>query len=375
MNDLLGEVKSQEDIVSEELASVQVSPKVPASKPVTPEPTFATPSTATPSTAPEKKHRFGFLRRKKNNSADSLPTPGSGAGAAATSSTAEEMEEDELEAEPEPEPAMSNQQFMAEVSRVKKLLDAIHEKRGEVELINDKVKSMTKTADIQMAQQKCEREMVLIKKYAGESKSTIQRLQEEDQAEELDVTSGTERMRHTITAGLVTRLKRELEAFREFEARVTADYREVVERRLRVVSGQEVDEEQVERMIDSGEAETVFRKAMQQQSSTAVVDLLNQTEERYNGMKKLNTDLVNLNQMMLDFATLVEEQGMMIDNIEAQVATAADYIRDGTDHVLAAKGHKKTKEKYKAAATGVAAGAAAATAAVGATVIAAPLAL
>lgn len=62
----------------------------------------------------------------------------------------------------------------------------------------------------------------------------------------------------------------------------------------------------------------------------------------------------------------------------AQVGVAGDFVAVGTDNLLIAKGHKKGKEKYKAAVTGTAAGVGAAavgTGLVATGIVAAPLAL
>lgn len=48
-------------------------------------------------------------------------------------------------------------------------------------------------------------------------------------------------------------------------SRVNAEYREVVERRVYTVTGQHADEEQIEKMIETGESETIFQKAILEQ--------------------------------------------------------------------------------------------------------------
>lgn len=237
---------------------------------------------------------------------------------------------------------------------------------------------MTKTSDIQRAQATIDSNLTAIKKHAKSAMTTIETLQGEIDYD--DLASSAERMRHTIVAGLSTRLKKEVDELHIFESAVQKEYREVVGRRLRVVTGQEVDEQQVDALIDNGQAETIFRTAQQQQQErgAAVEAVFAQTNDRYNAMTRLTQDLRDVQQMMLDFATLVHEQGAMVDSIEANVAHMAEDVERGTNEVLRAKGHKKKKEKWKSAATGVAAGAAGAAVAAGAVatgVIAAPLAM
>ena len=50
-----------------------------------------------------------------------------------------------------------------------------------------------------------------------------------------------------------------------------------------------------------------------------LLDTLNEINERHEAVKELNKSLVELSQMFTDMAVLVEQQGVMINNIESQV--------------------------------------------------------
>jgi len=50
-----------------------------------------------------------------------------------------------------------------------------------------------------------------------------------------------------------------------------------------------------------------------------LLDTLNEINERHEAVKELNKSLLELHQMFLDMAVLVEQQGVMLDNIEKQV--------------------------------------------------------
>jgi t-SNARE complex subunit (syntaxin) len=50
-----------------------------------------------------------------------------------------------------------------------------------------------------------------------------------------------------------------------------------------------------------------------------LMETLNEINERHEAVKELNKSLLELHQMFLDMAVLVEQQGVMLDNIERQV--------------------------------------------------------
>jgi len=85
------------------------------------------------------------------------------------------------------------------------------------------------------------------------------------------------------------------------------------------VTGEHASEEQIERMIDEGEGEMIFQNAIMEQGRGYVLDTLAEIRERRDAVLDLEKSLMELHQIFLDMAVLVEAQGQMIDNIEAQV--------------------------------------------------------
>ena len=57
-------------------------------------------------------------------------------------------------------------------------------------------------------------------------------------------------------------------------------------------------------------------------------DTLAEIEERGEAVRELEKSLLDLHQIFLDMAVLVEAQGEMLDNIEAQVRPARDARAD-----------------------------------------------
>lgn len=130
--------------------------------------------------------------------------------------------------------------------------------------------------------------------------------------------TATERTRTTISAGLKKKLKDLMGEFSNLRNRIQEEYREVVERRLRTITGEKVSEEEVERVIETGEAENLFQKALMEQGRGRVLDVLAEIQERNKAVKDLEQSLLELHQIFLDMAVLVEAQGELLDNIQKQ---------------------------------------------------------
>jgi syntaxin 1B/2/3 len=158
--------------------------------------------------------------------------------------------------------------------------------------------------------------------------------------------TASERTRTSITAGLKKKLKDQMGEFTNLRVRIQDEYREVVERRVFTVTGQRVPEEEIDKLIESGEAENIFQKAMLEQGRGRVLETLAEIQERHRAVKDLEQSLLELHQIFLDMAVLVEAQGEMLDNIEKQVERSVEYVQSGTVALQDAKQFQKKKRKW-----------------------------
>lgn len=59
-------------------------------------------------------------------------------------------------------------------------------------------------------------------------------------------------------------------------------------------------------------------------------------QDKYRDVLILESSVAELHQMFVDFATLTERQGELLDQIEHQVKDAADYIDQGNTELVEA---------------------------------------
>lgn len=68
-------------------------------------------------------------------------------------------------------------------------------------------------------------------------------------------------------------------------------------------------------------------------------------EERERAIRQLEADIVGVNEIFRDLATMVHEQGDMIDSIEANVDSAAVHVEDGNVQLQKASDYQKAARK------------------------------
>jgi len=59
--------------------------------------------------------------------------------------------------------------------------------------------------------------------------------------------------------------------------------------------------------------------------------------ERHQGIKEIETKVVELNEMFRDLSIIVDEQGVEIDNIESHISNAEQYTSQGVEEVASAE--------------------------------------
>ncbi|GIL79197.1 hypothetical protein Vretimale_16729 [Volvox reticuliferus] len=242
------------------------------------------------------------------------------------------------------------QDFFRKVEQVKLDLATIKDLQKEVLSMHEKGKSIVKSKEMQRHRELMQEKINEVNKLAHAAKAKIEYLDKENEAVKKRKGQGqgtaSERTRTTITAGLKKKLKDHMQEFSELRSRIQSEYREVVERRVYTVTGQHVDEEEIDRMIENGESENIFQKAILEQGRGRVLDTLAEIQERHRAVKDLEQSLLELHQIFLDMAVLVEAQGEMLDNIEKQVARSVDYVKGGTEALQDAKQLQKNTRKW-----------------------------
>lgn len=69
-------------------------------------------------------------------------------------------------------------------------------------------------------------------------------------------------------------------------------------------------------------------------------------QDRHDAAKEIERSLLELHQIFLDMAVMVEAQGEKMDDIEHHVVNAAQYVNDGAKNLKTAKKYQKKSRKW-----------------------------
>ncbi|XP_072988470.1 syntaxin-132-like [Typha latifolia] len=240
--------------------------------------------------------------------------------------------------------------FFKQVQEIEKQIEKLSKLLKKLQTANEESKAVTKAAAMKAIKQRMEKDIDEVGKIARLAKSKLEELDRDNlsnrQKPGCGKGSSVDRSRTATTASLKKKLKEQMDDFQALRETIQQEYREVVERRVFTVTGNRADEETVERLIETGHSEQIFQNAIQGQGRGQVMDTLAEIQERHDTVRELERKLLELQQIFLDMAVLVEAQGDMLDNIESHVSSAVDHVQSGTVALQKAKRLQKNSRKW-----------------------------
>ncbi|XP_052001924.1 syntaxin-11-like isoform X2 [Xyrauchen texanus] len=105
------------------------------------------------------------------------------------------------------------------------------------------------------------------------------------------------------------------------------------------IMGKEVTGDQVEDMIETGKW-NVFSDDLLTDGQTTR-SALNEIENRHKELLELESRIRDIHDLFFQLALLVEEQGPMVDNIEANVCATEDFVAKATTQIVKAVKYQK----------------------------------
>lgn len=240
--------------------------------------------------------------------------------------------------------------FFKQVKEIEKLMEKLNKQLQKLQDAHEESKSVTKASAMKAIKQRMEKDVDEVGKIARNIKQKLESLDADNVANRkkpgCEKGTSVDRSRMTMTTTLKKKLKDRMSDFQTLRQMIQEEYREVVERRVFTVTGTKADEETIDRLIETGDSEQIFQKAIQEQGRGRIMDTLAEIQERHDAVRDIEKKLLDLQQIFLDMAVLVESQGDMLDNIETQVSNAVDHVQSGTVALQKAKTLQRNSRKW-----------------------------
>ncbi|XP_057507260.1 putative syntaxin-131 isoform X2 [Actinidia eriantha] len=190
--------------------------------------------------------------------------------------------------------------FFKQVQEIEKQYEKLNKLLKKLQDAHEESKAVTKAAAMKAIKQRMEKDVDEVGKIARFIKSKIEELDRDNLANRqkpgCGKGSGVDRSRTATTVALKKKFKDKMSEFQILRENIHQEYREVVERRVYTVTGTRADEETIDRLIETGDSEQIFQKAIREQGRGQIMDTLAEIQERHDAVREVERKLLELQQ-------------------------------------------------------------------------------
>ncbi|THG22993.1 hypothetical protein TEA_010292 [Camellia sinensis var. sinensis] len=218
--------------------------------------------------------------------------------------------------------------FFKQVQDIEKQYEALNKLLKKLQDAHVESKAVTKAAAMKSIKQRMEKDVDEVGKVARFIKSKIEELDRDNltnrQKPGCGKGTGVDRSRTATTVALKKKFKDKMSEFQTLRQNIHQEYRDVVERRVFTVTGTRADEETIDQLIETGDSEQIFQKAIREQGRGQIMDTLAEIQERHDAVRDVERKLLELQ----------------------QVSSAVDHVQSGNTALQKAKKLQRNSRKW-----------------------------
>ncbi|CAI0433079.1 unnamed protein product [Linum tenue] len=173
--------------------------------------------------------------------------------------------------------------FFKKVQEIEKQCEKLDKLLKKLQDAHEESKAVTKAPAMKAIKQRMEKDVDEVGKIARLTKAKIEALDKENLAnrQKPSCRKGTavDRSRTSTTVSLKKKFKDKMAEFQSLREMIQQEYREVVERRVFTVTGTRADEETIDQLIETGDSEQIFQKAIHEQGRGQVCEYFHSLPE------------------------------------------------------------------------------------------------
>ncbi|CAH9087820.1 unnamed protein product [Cuscuta europaea] len=241
--------------------------------------------------------------------------------------------------------------FLEEAEKVKTEMNSIREILVRLQESNEEIKGQHKPEALKSLRDRINADILTVLKKARGIKAELEEMDRSNAVNRRlsGCKEGTpvDRTRLAVTNGLRKKLKELMMDFQKLRQRTMSEYKETVERRYFTVTGEQPNDEVIEKILISGHGgEEFLSRAIQEHGKGKVLETVVEIQDRHDAAKEIERSLLELHQVFLDMAVMVEAQGEQLDDIHHHVMNAAQYVNDGSKSLKAAKEQQRSSRRW-----------------------------
>ena len=239
--------------------------------------------------------------------------------------------------------------FLNDTESVQGNIAQIKKHTQDIENITQEIKTSTstqedekKSAEIQDLIGKTNKTALLTKKLLKALTDQTEQLKSQGTIQGAEV-----RIRQTMVNTILRKFQAVVTKYQHIQEIYKRDVKSKLTRQIKIAKPDITDEQVVALMYSGGASDFMSSAIMKGADSAAdqIKDSLRSATDKYAEVLKLEKSMAELHSMFQDFSLLVENQAELLDNIQHQVETAAEFIEQGNTELVMALDHLKDLRK------------------------------
>jgi len=233
--------------------------------------------------------------------------------------------------------------FFGDVDIVKSNINAIKDATKRIADINSDVamavndKADQASAELQPLVEKTNKQAKTAKELL-----TALRAQTDKEGKNGTLKASELRIRDNLVITLTRKFVDVMKEYQNIQSKYKNDIKKKVKRQVQIVKADATPEE-IDAVMKSGGSDAIFREAiLKGEAADSIRNMFMNVQDKYQDVLALEASIVELHQMFLDFALLVDQQGELLDQIEHQVKAASDFIEKGNEDLVEATDLQKS---------------------------------
>lgn len=238
------------------------------------------------------------------------------------------------------------QEFFHEVEVVKEGIKAVKEATSRIQdIAEDSLMAVSEKAEAELSKE-LEPIIAAANKRAKQTKEILKQMKDETDQRKEQMKPSEVRIRENLCTTLTKKFVNTVKEYQNQQNKYKSDIKKKVKRQLQIVKP-DASEEEIDGIMNDGSTNVgdVYRAAILKGAADPIKNAYNDVADKYQDVLRLEQSVAELHQMFLDFALLTEQQGELLDQIEYQVKSAAEYVEDANVDMEYAIDYQKTIRK------------------------------
>ncbi|KAJ1477134.1 t-SNARE [Baffinella frigidus] len=242
-----------------------------------------------------------------------------------------------------------NDEFMnAFFAKVKSVKDEMGDIRKNINQIKELHSKIITEVSQQKSKEHTEKLDELLLQTSSTAKKVKDRLRDfegltKECREEYGEASSQSRVHVNMHGSLTKKFMELMNEYNQVQGRYKTLLRDRVARQVKVVNPNATPEEVAEAIANGGS--DIFADKILSQSDQAAMNAYADVQSKHEDLVRLEASIREVDQLFMDMALMVEQQGELLDNIEESVSNSAEYTQQGVVQLVEAKRLQKSARK------------------------------